>query len=237
MLKVEVINVSYGPVKVLHDVSLEVRQGEFVSIIGANGAGKTTTLKTIAGNLKPLKGSISFLGRSINGLAAHQLPKEGLAMVPEGRQVFANLSVRDNLLLGAYPHYYSGERKRLLHELEQIYARFPILKERENQMAGTLSGGQQQMVAIGRALMARPKLLMLDEPTLGLAPIIADQIFSIVKQLNREGTTVLLVEQMAYRALEVCDRAYVMETGKVVLSGPGRDLIANPYVKEVYLGA
>lgn len=236
MLQVEAIDVAYGPVKVLHQVSLEVRTGELVAIIGANGAGKTTLLKWIMGTQRPSAGSIRFAGERCDGRPAHHMTRRGLVMVPEGRQVFANLTVRENLLMGAYPRLYGRSRGEVLDLAEQMLARFPSLQRRQNVLAGVLSGGEQQMLAMARALMARPRLLLLDEPTLGLAPAVVAQLFALIAEVKAEGTTILLVEQKAFRALEISDRAYVLETGRVALSGRSADLMQNDHVAQFYLG-
>ncbi|MFZ5827786.1 MAG: ABC transporter ATP-binding protein [Bacillota bacterium] len=236
MLKVERINVSYGTVKVLHEVSLEVNSGELVAIIGSNGAGKTTLLKAIQGTLAPATGSITFDGARVNGMPAHALTRKGLVMVPEGRQIFANLSVRDNLLMGAFPRLYGGGRAEAMEMADAMLDRFPALKIRHKVQAGVLSGGEQQMLAMARALMAKPKLLMLDEPTLGLAPAIVAKLFQTIAELKAEGTTILLVEQKAFRALQISDRAYVLETGHIALSGKSETLMKDDHVAQFYLG-
>jgi branched-chain amino acid transport system ATP-binding protein len=232
MLKVEHLQVAYGKVQTLWDVSFEVPQGEIVALIGANGAGKTTTLKTLSALLKRVGGAITFEGESLTGCSSMQIVERGIVHVPEGRRLFHEMTVLDNLLMGAYSTRKSGRRERL----DKVYAIFPILKEREKQMAGTLSGGEQQMAAIGRGLMAEPRLLMLDEPTLGLAPMVVDEIFRIVRDINASGVTVLLVEQDTQHALLLANRAYVLETGRVVLSGTGSELLANEEVRKAYLG-
>ncbi len=232
MLEVTGLNVFYGAIHALHGVEFEVRQGEIVSLIGANGAGKTTTLHALSSLVKPRSGSIRFLGREIAGLAPEKVVRAGLIQSPEGRRVFAELTVRDNLLLGAFTR-----RDRGVHsDLQRVYERFPRLKERARQVSGTLSGGEQQMLAMGRALMARPKLLLLDEPSMGLAPLLVREIFSIVREINADGTTILLVEQNAHMALAVSHRAYVLETGKFILSGDAKTLASSPEVKKAYLG-
>jgi len=233
MLYVENINVFYGAIHALKDLSIQVEQGEIVSLIGANGAGKTTLLKTLSGLLTPRTGSVSFMGQKITGKQAPTIVKSGLIHCPEGRRVFANMTVEENLELGAYLR----KDKEIRKDLENIYVRFPRLLERKKQQAGTLSGGEQQMLAIGRALMARPKLLLLDEPSMGLAPILVQEIFRIIQEINQAGTTVLLVEQNANQALKIAHRAYVLETGRIVLSGNAADLIASEDVKKAYLGA
>jgi len=233
MLEVRDLNVFYGAIHALHGVDFEVQKGEIVSLIGANGAGKTTTLHSLSSLVRPKSGSIRFLGQDITGLAPEKIVKAGLIQVPEGRRVFANLSVKDNLLLGAYTRKDSG----IAGDLERVYVRFPRLKERAKQISGTLSGGEQQMLAIGRALMARPQLLLLDEPSMGLAPLLVREIFNIIVEINqKDGTTILLVEQNAHMALGISHRAYVLETGKFVLSGPAKELAASEEVRKAYLG-
>ena len=232
ILKVEGINVYYGAIHAIKDISFEVNQGEIVTLIGANGAGKTTTLQTISGLLHTRTGSITFQGQNITNIRADKLVSRGLAQVPEGRRVFLQMSVQENLEMGAYTQPQAGVPK----DLEMVFGLFPRLKERRNQVAGTLSGGEQQMLAMGRALMSNPKLLMLDEPSMGLAPLLVEQIFDIIKELHRAGTTILLVEQNAQMALSVADRGYVLETGRVTLTGPGRALLADEAVKKAYLG-
>lgn len=231
MLKVENINVYYGKIHAIRDVSFHVNEGEVVALIGANGAGKSTTLKTISGLLHSKTGSITFLDEDISKIEPYKLVSKGLAHVPEGRRIFLQMTVRENLEMGAYTKGENMEK-----DIEDIYVRFPRLKERENQVAGTLSGGEQQMLAIGRALMSHPKLLILDEPSMGLAPILVGQIFDIIKELHKAGTTILLVEQNAEMALAVADRAYVFESGRVVLSGTGKELSESNDIKKAYLG-
>jgi len=233
MLEVQDLNVFYGAIHALHGVNFQVEKGEIVSLIGANGAGKTTTLHSLSALLKPKSGSIRFLGQDITGLSPEKIVKAGLIQVPEGRRVFANLSVKDNLMLGAYTR---GDSAGIASDLDMVFGRFPRLKERAKQISGTLSGGEQQMLAIGRALMARPQLLLLDEPSMGLAPLLVREIFNIIVEINRDGTTILLVEQNAHMALGISNRAYVLETGKFVLSGPAKELAASPEVKKAYLG-
>ncbi len=231
MLKVDNLNVYYGKIHALKEVSLEVHTGEVVALIGANGAGKSTTLKTISGMLHSKTGSIHFMDEDITHTESHKLVSKGLAHVPEGRRVFLQMTVQENLEMGAFT------RKDPIREsLEDVYIRFPRLKHRRNQVAGTLSGGEQQMLAMGRALMSRPKLLMLDEPSMGLSPILVQQVFDIIEELHRQGTTILLVEQNAEMALQVADRAYVLESGRIVLSGTGRELAASDAIKKAYLG-
>ena len=231
ILKVEDINVYYGSIHAIKGVSFEVNQGEIVTLIGANGAGKSTTLNTISGLLHSKTGNITFLGESLVKTPCHKVVSKGLALVPEGRRVFLQMTVQENLEMGAYIN-----GKASADDLDHVFQRFPRLKERRKQVAGTLSGGEQQMLAMGRALMSHPKLLMLDEPSMGLAPILVEQIFDIIRQLHKEGTTILLVEQNAQMALSVADRAYVMETGKITLSGTGAELAASDEVKKAYLG-
>ena len=234
MLKVEGIDVYYGNVQALWRVSLEVNEGEIVSVIGANGAGKSTTLKTISGLLHPTSGGIKFFGEKIDSLTPDQIVERGIAHIPEGRRLFPYLTVTENLKLGAYV---SGAREKARESIQWVYELFPILRERKNQLAGTLSGGEQQMLAIARGLMSRPKLLMLDEPSLGLAPKLVLQVFNIVKKLNKEeGVTILLVEQNVHHALRMADRAYVLETGRITMEGTGKELLNDAYVKKAYLG-
>ena len=232
MLKVDNINVYYGSIHAIKDISFEVCRGQIVSLIGANGAGKSTTLQTVSGLLHSKTGSIEFLGKSLAGVAPHRIVEHGLAHVPEGRRVFLQMSVEENLEMGAY----TRPRSEISHSIADVYSRFPRLKERRKQIAGTLSGGEQQMLAMGRALMSKPQLLMLDEPSMGLSPILVDQIFDIIKELHRAGTTILLVEQNAQMALSIADRAYVLESGKIVLSGSGEELLESEQVKKAYLG-
>ena len=232
ILKVDNINVYYGSIHAIKGVSFEVAQGEIVTLIGANGAGKSTTLNTISGLLRSKTGSVAFLGGELGKVPAHKIVSRGLALVPEGRRVFLQMTTQENLEMGAYTQ--SGKPDPA--DLEKVYQQFPRLKERRKQVAGTLSGGEQQMLAMGRALMSRPKLLMLDEPSMGLAPILVEQIFEIIQNLHAAGTTILLVEQNAQAALSVADRGYVLETGKVVTSGTGAELLASPAIKKAYLG-
>ena len=232
LLKVEGINVYYGAIHAIKDISFQVNQGEIVTLIGANGAGKTTTLQTVSGLLRSKTGSILFDGQDINTVSADKLVGRGLAQVPEGRRVFLQMSVEENLEMGAYTQPPAGVPR----DLEMVYDLFPRLKERRSQVAGTLSGGEQQMLAMGRALLSHPKLLMLDEPSMGLAPILVEQIFDIIQDLNRKGSTILLVEQNAQMALSVAHRGYVMETGKIVATGSGAELIESPEIKRAYLG-
>ena len=232
ILKVEGINVYYGAIHAIKDISFEVNRGEIVTLIGANGAGKTTTLQTISGLLRSRTGSITFQGQNISNIRADKLVSQGLAQVPEGRRVFLQMSVQENLEMGAYTQAPAGVPK----DLEMVFELFPRLKERRNQVAGTLSGGEQQMLAMGRALMSHPQLLMLDEPSMGLAPLLVEQIFEIIKNLNKQGSTILLVEQNAQMALSVAHRGYVLETGKIVTTGTGEELIRSPEIKKAYLG-
>ena len=231
MLKIEDIHVYYGAIHAIKGVSFEVGEGEIVALIGANGAGKSTILKTVSGLMHPRSGKIEFMGEDISHTDAYKLLRHGLAHVPEGRRIFQQMTVQDNLEMGAYIHKEVNK-----DDLERVFEYFPRLKERRKQVAGTLSGGEQQMLAMSRALMSRPKLMMLDEPSMGLAPILIDQIFEIIKQLHKDGTTILLVEQNASKALEIADRAYVLETGKVTLSGTGTELSQSDEVKKAYLG-
>ena len=232
LLNVENINVYYGAIHAIKDISFHVNEGEIVTLIGANGAGKTTTLQTISGLLRSKTGSITFEGHSISNVRADKLVAHGLAQVPEGRRVFLQMSVEENLEMGAYTQSPAGVPK----DLEMVYELFPRLKERRRQVAGTLSGGEQQMLAMGRALMSHPRLLMLDEPSMGLAPILVEQIFEIIQNLNHNGSTILLVEQNAQMALSVAHRGYVLETGKIVATGTGEELINSPDIKKAYLG-
>ena len=232
ILKVSDINVYYGAIHAIKGVSFEVNPGEVVTLIGANGAGKSTTLQTVSGLLHSRTGSIEFLGENLMGVPAHKVVAKGLAQVPEGRRVFLQMTVEENLEMGAYTRSVGD----IDADLEKVYAYFPRLMERRRQIAGTLSGGEQQMLAMGRALMSRPKLLMLDEPSMGLAPILVEQIFKIIQTLHEAGTTILLVEQNAQAALSIADRGYVLETGKIVTSGTGTELLASPEIKKAYLG-
>ena len=233
MLKIDNIHVYYGAIHALKGVSLEVHKGEIVTLIGANGAGKSTTLRTVSGLLAPKSGGISFLGKNIAGMPAHEIVKHGISQVPEGRRIFAEMSVQENLEMGAFTR---KDKAGVEKDFEIVYNRFPRLKERRKQQAGTLSGGEQQMLAMGRALMSRPKLLLLDEPSMGLAPLLIKEIFSIIEDINREGTTVLLVEQNANMALSIAHRAYVMETGRITLQGAAKELAASEDVRKAYLG-
>ena len=233
MLKIDNIHVYYGAIHALKGVSLEVRKGEIVTLIGANGAGKSTTLRTVSGLLAPKSGAITFLGENIAGTPAHEIVKHGISQVPEGRRIFAEMSVQENLELGAFTR---KDKDGVAKDFDLVYRRFPRLEERRKQQAGTLSGGEQQMLAMGRALMSRPKLLLLDEPSMGLAPLLIKEIFSIIEDINREGTTVLLVEQNANMALSIAHRADVMETGRITLQGAAKDLAASEDVRKAYLG-
>ena len=233
ILHVEDLNVYYGSIHAVKGISFDVEEGEIVTLIGANGAGKSTTLNTVAGLLKPREGKVEFEGESLLGIPPHKIVSRGMALCPEGRRVFLQMSVRDNLEMGAFTRADSAE---VADSLEMVFERFPRLKEREGQSAGTLSGGEQQMLAMGRALMSKPRLLMLDEPSMGLAPILVQEIFNIIKALHDAGTTVLLVEQNARMALSIADRAYVLETGKVSMSGNAADLANDERVKQAYLG-
>ena len=233
MLKVTDLEVSYGAIKALRGISFEVNQGEIITLIGSNGAGKTTTLHSISNIIKKARGSVVFEEEDISSLSPDAIVRKGLIQVPEGRRIFANLSVRDNLEMGAFTRKDKGGIKE---DLEMVYEMFPRLKERIRQVAGTLSGGEQQMLAMGRALMSKPRLLLLDEPSMGLAPILVDEIFSIIQRINKAGTTVLLVEQNAYKALSIADRAYILETGLVTKSGDAGDLAEDNAVKAAYLG-
>jgi branched-chain amino acid transport system ATP-binding protein len=232
LLKVNELHVYYGSIHAIKGISFEVSEGEVVTLIGANGAGKSTTLNSVAGLLKLGSGNVEFNGKILNGIPAHKIVKEGMALCPEGRRIFQQLTVKENLEMGAY----IGDGSTLDKDLNNVYELFPRLKERYKQIAGTLSGGEQQMLAMGRALMSHPKLLMLDEPSMGLAPILVEQIFDIIKQLHSKGTTILLVEQNAQMALKVADRGYVLETGRIVTTGTGRELLHNDMVRKAYLG-
>ena len=233
MLKVEDINVYYGSIHAIKGVSFSVNKGEIVTLIGANGAGKSTTLNTVSGLLRSKTGSITFNGQDLGKIPPHKIVSMGLAQVPEGRRVFLSMTVQENLEMGAYTQKKGDD---IDAELEKVFERFPRLKERRRQIAGTLSGGEQQMLAMGRALKSKPELLMLDEPSMGLSPILVDQIFDIVKELNKQGTTILLVEQNAQMALSVADRGYVLETGKIVTSASAKELLNDNAVKKAYLG-
>lgn len=233
ILDVKNINVYYGAIHAIKGISFNVEEGEIVTLIGANGAGKSTTLNTISGLLHSKTGDIRFMGDSITKLSPNKIVENGLVMVPEGRRIFLGLTVEENLEMGAY----TRPRSEIVQSMDQVYELFPRLRERRTQVGGTLSGGEQQMLAMGRALMAKPKLIMLDEPSMGLAPLLVDLIFDIIKNLHEAGSTILLVEQNAQAALSIADRAYVLETGKVVKTGKGSDLISDPDIKKAYLGA
>jgi branched-chain amino acid transport system ATP-binding protein len=233
MLEVRKLDCRYGKVSVLKGISLEVRQGELVSLIGANGAGKTTTLRAISGLVPSIAGQIVFEGEDITRMPAKRILAMGIAHCPEGRRVFPYMTVQENLEMGSYLR---SDRARIAEDMDRILSRFPVLAERRSQPAGTLSGGEQQMLAIGRALMSRPRLMLFDEPSLGLAPTMVERTFDIITEIRKEGTTVLMVEQNAYAALEMCDRSYVLEAGEVALHGTGAELISNPHVRHAYLG-
>ena len=233
MLTIDNINVYYGAIHALKGISVEVNEGEIVTLIGANGAGKSTILRTISGILKPKTGKIIFEGNEIAGMAAQDIVKLSISQVPEGRRVFANMTVLENLELGAYIR---NDKKGIKEDIEKIFDRFPQLTQRRSQLAGTMSGGEQQMLAMGRALMSRPRLLLLDEPSMGLAPLLVKEIFSIIKEINASGTTVLLVEQNAHMALSIASRAYVLETGRITLAGDAKELAASEAVQKAYLG-
>jgi len=232
LLNVDDIHVYYGSIHAVKGVSFEVNEGEIVTLIGANGAGKSTVLNTVSGLLHPRGGSVTFQGQDLKGIPPHKMVERGLAQVPEGRRIFLQMTVEDNLEMGAF----TQPNATIAPGIADVYERFPRLKERRKQIAGTLSGGEQQMLAMGRALMSKPKLLMLDEPSMGLAPILVDQIFAIIKELHQAGTTILLVEQNAQAALSVADRGYVLETGKIVAAGTGEELLRDESVKKAYLG-
>ena len=233
MLRIADLNVYYGAIHALKGISLEVHQGEIVTLIGANGAGKSTTLRTISGLIAPKSGAVDFEGQGIAGLGAHDIVCRGISQVPEGRRIFADMTVLENLELGAFIR---NDKDGIASDMEMVFTRFPRLKERISQQAGTLSGGEQQMLAMGRALMSRPRLLLLDEPSMGLAPLLIKEIFSIIVDINKAGTTILLVEQNANMALSIANRAYVLETGRITLSGSAKDLAASEEVRKAYLG-
>jgi branched-chain amino acid transport system ATP-binding protein len=233
MLTLQDVRVFYGAIQAVKGISLDVRERELVTIVGANGAGKTTTLRTISGIYRPTTGSITFEGRNLAALPSHEIVALGISQAPEGRQIFGSLSVRDNLMLGATRR---ADRASIGQELDYLVSLFPVLGERMNQSGGTLSGGEQQMLAIARALMAKPRLLLLDEPSLGLAPMLVNRIFAVISRLKETGVTILLVEQNARKALEIADRAYVMETGRIILEGDARELAANPEIEKAYMG-
>ena len=233
MLKIEDLKVSYGGIEALKGINLEVEEGKIVALIGANGAGKSTTLRSIVGLVKPQSGSIIYNGEDLSKVNTKHMVSKGITLVPEGRRVFGNLTVLENLKIGAF---YRSDEDNIRKDLEWIYTLFPILKERSWQQAGTLSGGEQQMLAVGRALMSRPKILMMDEPSLGLAPLIVKEIFNIIEKIHEEGVTILLIEQNANVALKIADKAYVMETGRIIIEGTGKELLTNEDVKKAYLG-
>ncbi len=233
ILKVDDINVYYGSIHAIKGISFSVNEGEIVTLIGANGAGKSTTLNTVSGLLRSKTGSITFMGEDMGKIPPHKVVEKGLVMVPEGRRIFTQMTVEENLEMGAY----TQDPKGIKASLEEVYELFPRLAERRTQVGGTLSGGEQQMLAMGRALMAKPKLIMLDEPSMGLAPLLVDHIFAIISHLHETGATILLVEQNAQAALSIADRAYVLETGKITLTGTGKELLTNEAVKKAYLGA
>lgn len=233
MLALKDVHVYYGAIHALKGITLEVQEGEIVTLIGANGAGKSTTLRAISGLVRPQKGEITYQGHLLNRLSPQEVVKMGISHVPEGRRIFPNLTVMENLELGAY---LNRDRRKVQAALAEVWRRFPVLQERQKQLAGTLSGGEQQMLAIGRALMTRPRLLLLDEPSMGLAPLLVKEIFTIIQEINRSGTTVLLVEQNAHMALQVAHRGYVLETGRIVLAGPASELAGSEEVRKAYLG-
>lgn len=233
LLEVKDLNVYYGVIRAIKGISFEVNEGEIVTLIGANGAGKTTTMQSVVGLIRPQSGSVIYDGHNITGMPAHKVVKLGMTQVPEGRRVFSELTVYENLIMGAYTE---KDRNKIKSDIDEIYELFPRLGERKNQIAGTLSGGEQQMLAMGRAIMSHPKLLMLDEPSMGLSPILVDQIFDIIKHFHNSGTTILLVEQNANKSLAISDRAYILENGVITISGTGSELIASEKVKKAYLG-
>lgn len=233
MLEVRGVETFYGNIRALREISIDVPGGSVVAIIGANGAGKTTLMKTIAGALVPRSGAISFLGEEITGLPSHEIVRRGVALVPEGRAILSRMTVRENLEMGAFTR---RDGKKALQDMDRVMARFPVLERRADQLGGSLSGGEQQMLSIARALMSAPKLLLLDEPTLGLAPLVVTDIFSIIREINAAGTTILLVEQNVRQAMKVSSYTYVLETGKIVLSGPSKELLQEPRIKTSYLG-
>lgn len=233
MLKIDDLVVAYGGIEALKGISLEVEEGKIITLIGANGAGKSTTLRTIMGLVKPKQGTINYMGKNLLEMKTQNLVSQGITLVPEGRRIFPNLSVLENLKIGAFAR---NDEKGIKEDMDWVYELFPILKERSWQVAGTLSGGEQQMLAVGRALMSRPKLMMMDEPSLGLAPLIVKDIFSIIKEVNKQGVTILLIEQNANAALHIADFGYVMETGRIIIKGTGLELLDNPEVRKAYLG-
>lgn len=233
LLELNDLHVSYGAIRALKGISCQVAEGEIVALIGANGAGKTTTLRTISGLIRPQSGAIAYKGQSITKMPPHQIVSLGLCQVPEGRRVFTRMTVLENLEMGAYIR---KDKNGVKEDIKKVFERFPRLEERKNQLSGTLSGGEQQMLAMGRALMSRPQVLLMDEPSMGLAPMLVQEIFAIIKEINQTGTTILLVEQNAHMALSISHRAYVLETGEIVLAGPAKDLANNPEVQKAYLG-
>jgi branched-chain amino acid transport system ATP-binding protein len=233
LLKVSGLKVAYGGIKAVKGIDLEVREGELISLIGSNGAGKTTTMKAVTGSLAFEAGDIEYLGKSLTGKGAWDLGKQGLAMVPEGRGVFTRMTITENLQMGAYIR---TDKAGIANDIERMFGIFPRLRERKDQLAGTMSGGEQQMLAMARALMSQPKVLLLDEPSMGLSPIMVDKIFEVVRDVSAQGVTVLLVEQNAQRALQIADRGYVMDSGEITMTGAGKDLLTDPKVKEAYLG-
>lgn len=233
LLELKNIEAAYGNIKALKGINLSVPEGKIVTLIGANGAGKSTTMKTIMGVMKPVAGDVLFKGKSITGMKTHAIVNQGVVLVPEGRQILQNMTVRENLEMGAY---HRKDKEGIKEDLSKVFERFPRLFERQSQFGGTLSGGEQQMLAIGRAMMARPEVMLLDEPSMGLAPLVVQQIFDVIKDINHMGTTVLLVEQNARKALQIADYAYVIETGKIVMEGPAQEVADNPDVMAAYLG-
>lgn len=233
MLELENVDTFYGPSQVLNDVSITVNQGEIVCLLGANAAGKTTTMKTIFGIVRPRRGTVAFEGQQISGTSTDNIIGKGLALVPEGRRVFSRMSVRENLEMGAYMH---NNRAEFNHDIERVYTLFPRLKERDKQLSGTMSGGEQQMLAIGRALMSRPRLMCMDEPSMGLSPILVQTVFDTIQEIRNQGVTIFLVEQNAFMALNVADRGYVLQTGKIVLNDTAKNLLNNDLVRRAYLG-
>ena len=233
LLKVSGLKVSYGGIKAVKGIDMEVREGELITLIGSNGAGKTTTMKAITGSLAAEAGSIEYLGQAIKGQGAWDLVKQGLAMVPEGRGIFTRMTITENLQMGAYIR---SDKAGIANDIERMFGIFPRLKERKDQLAGTISGGEQQMLAMARALMSQPKVLLLDEPSMGLSPIMVDKIFEVVRDVSAQGVTILLVEQNAQRALQIADRGYVMDSGLITMTGPGKELLTDPKVREAYLG-
>ena len=233
LLELKNVEAAYGNIKALKGINLSVPEGKIVTLIGANGAGKSTTMKTIMGIMKPIAGDVLFKGESIAGMKTHNIVKKGVVLVPEGRQILQNMSVRENLEMGAYQR---KDPEGIKEDLSKVFERFPRLFERQNQFGGTLSGGEQQVLAIGRAVMAKPEVMLLDEPSMGLAPLVVQQIFDVIKDINKMGTTVLLVEQNARKALQIADYAYVMETGRIVMEGPAQEVANNPDVMAAYLG-